>query len=191
MSALTFFRQFLTQPHTVGAVLPSSIHLARVMAEAVDLPAARSVAEFGPGTGAFTGEVLRRLPAGCTFFAVELNPDLASILTQRHPGVRVHVRSIGDIADILKTEGLTGLDAVVCGLPWTSFPEPLQRELLAATLDAMNPGGRFATFTYSFTGMVPAGRRFRRMLRQHFKSVEATPIVWRNVPPAFVLRCVK
>jgi phosphatidylethanolamine/phosphatidyl-N-methylethanolamine N-methyltransferase len=38
---------------------------------------------------------------------------------------------------------------------------------------------------------LPASRRFRQRLERHFKRVETTPIVWRNLPPAFVFCCAR
>jgi glycolate oxidase iron-sulfur subunit len=37
--------------------------------------------------------------------------------------------------------------------------------------------------------VLPHNSRFRRALGQRFASVEETPVVWRNLPPAFVYRC--
>jgi phospholipid N-methyltransferase len=39
--------------------------------------------------------------------------------------------------------------------------------------------------------MMPAVRRFRRMLPDYFSRVTRSRHVWRNLPPAFVIRCEK
>ncbi len=65
------------------------------------------------------------------------------------------------------------------------------KPLMAATLGHLKPGGSFATFAYVQGAVLPAGRRFRQLLGEHFTRVHASPIVWRNAPPAFVYRCVK
>ena len=53
-----FLRQFVQSPRTVGAVLPSSPALARAMLAPIDFASARTIVEFGPGTGAFTREIV-------------------------------------------------------------------------------------------------------------------------------------
>jgi len=37
----------------------------------------------------------------------------------------------------------------------------------------------------------PAGQRFRSLLNENFRSVEISPILWRNLPPAIVYHCQK
>ena len=39
--------------------------------------------------------------------------------------------------------------------------------------------------------MFPNGQRFRRLLGEVFRGVEISPVVWKNIPPAFVYRCRK
>jgi phospholipid N-methyltransferase len=65
------------------------------------------------------------------------------------------------------------------------------RVLLDATVGALRSGGRFATFAYTHAARMPRARKFRDLLESRFTSVTTSPIVWRNVPPAFVYRCRK
>jgi phosphatidylethanolamine/phosphatidyl-N-methylethanolamine N-methyltransferase len=80
---------------------------------------------------------------------------------------------------------------MISGLPWAAFPLALQEEVLDAVVAALRPGGRFTTFAYLQGTLLPAGRRFRRRLDEHFCEVRRSPVVWRNFPPAFVYRCRK
>jgi phosphatidylethanolamine/phosphatidyl-N-methylethanolamine N-methyltransferase len=59
------------------------------------------------------------------------------------------------------------------------------------TLAALKSGGRFATFGYLEGSILPTGRRFRRKIRRLFTEVHRSPIVWANMPPAFVYQCVR
>jgi len=60
-----------------------------------------------------------------------------------------------------------------------------------AMIDRMVDGGQFATFAYWQGVILPAGRRFSKRLRGSFCDVGRSHTVWRNLPPAFVYRCVK
>jgi phospholipid N-methyltransferase len=53
------------------------------------------------------------------------------------------------------------------------------------------PGGQFATFAYWQGMLLPAAWRFSRRLHRTFSSVQRSRTVWRNLPPAFVYRCVR
>lgn len=192
-----FVREFLANPMVVGAVAPSSRHLAEKMVEGVDFEHARVVVEYGPGMGSFTGHIVRRLAPGATYFAVELSPRMAREWRRRYPGLRVVRDSVANMAEICRAEGIGtaegagGVDVIFSGLPWASFKEPLQRELLEATAAALRPGGMLVTFGYKVATLLPAAKRFHRMLPEYFSSVKRSRTVLRNLPPAFVVRCVK
>jgi phosphatidylethanolamine/phosphatidyl-N-methylethanolamine N-methyltransferase len=186
-----FFREFLSKPIRTGAVAPSSPRLCKRMVEMVSLSAARVVVEYGPGTGVCTDAILPALPKGCRFFAVELNPSFAQIWRNRHPSQRLHCDSAANIAAICRREGVARIDEIFSGLPWASFPEKLQREILGATIPMLRPGGSLVTFAYQVGRLTPAGRRFAKLLPQYFSRIERSNVVWRNLPPAFVIKCTK
>ena len=67
----------------------------------------------------------------------------------------------------------------------------LQREILDATLPMLKPGGKLITFAYQVGRFTPAGRRFAKLIRSYFTKIEHSEMVWRNIPPGFVIRCTK
>ncbi|SMP63929.1 Phospholipid N-methyltransferase [Neorhodopirellula lusitana] len=190
-STWTFVKNFARNPTAVGAIAPSSPGLVNMMVDWFDWDTARNVVEYGPGTGVFTEGVVNRLHTDAKFFAIERSGELAALTRERCPGVDVHEESAADIARLCETAGMEQLDAIICGLPWASFPESLQTSILDATLRVLKPGGQFATFAYWQGVVLPAGMRFSKRLRSSFATVERSPTVWRNLPPAFVYRCVK
>jgi phosphatidylethanolamine/phosphatidyl-N-methylethanolamine N-methyltransferase len=58
-------------------------------------------------------------------------------------------------------------------------------------MKALKPGGRFVTFAYLHGLLLPSAQRFADLLPQYFSSVTKSDIVWLNLPPAFVYRCVR
>ena len=188
-----FLREFLANPTKIGAVAPSSARLSRKMVQSVDLKRVRTIAEFGPGTGVVTEQLLPVLPKATRFFAVELNPTLASLWRQRFPKARLYADNVKNIVRICAKEGIApgGLDAIISGLPWASFPETLQRSILDEVMKVLPDGGQFVTFGYQIGTWFPAGRRFHRLLPSYFSKIERSDFEWRNLPPAFVLHCIK
>ena len=83
------------------------------------------------------------------------------------------------------------LDAIVSGLPWASFPQSLQTRILDATMKVLRPGGQLVTFAYHTGLLMPAGRRFQRLLPRYFSKITRGRSVWRNTPPAFTIRCTR
>jgi phospholipid N-methyltransferase len=64
-----------------------------------------------------------------------------------------------------------------------------QNRIFDAVFASLAPGGLFTTFAYVHARWLPTSLRFRQRLFRHFSRIEVTPIVWRNLPPAFVYRC--
>ena len=187
----TFLKNFLRNPGQVGAIAPSSKRLVDMMVDWFEWDQIRNVVEFGPGTGVFTQAIHERLHPEGKFFAVEKSAEMAEVTRKRCPNVKVYNDSVTHIARLCQQESIEKIDAVICGLPWAYFPESLQTEIIESMLGVLDPKAQFATFAYWQGVILPAGSRFNRRLRNTFASVERSPSVWLNLPPAFVYRCTK
>jgi len=189
-----FIREFIKNPFKVGACAPSGKHLARAMVKEIDPGRDQVIVEYGPGTGAFTDEIMPRLTARHHYFAVELTPAFADVLRQRHPGAHIHTGSVANIEHFLREEGLPdreSIDLIISGLPWASFPEELQRSILDPMKRVLKPGGKLVTFGYHIGKAMSNGRLFYRTLPEYFSNVHQSPLVWRNIWPAWVFTCTK
>lgn len=189
--ALRFLWQFLRRPMATGAIAPSSRHLARTMVSGIGMREARTIAEFGGGTGSFTRLILAEAGPDARALIFEINPSLAALLRRNVPDADVIVDSAARLGHHLKQRSLKQVDCVVCGLPWASFPDALQNQLLAALAANLRAGGHFATFAYVHACWFPRARALKAKLDKLFSSVAASPVVWRNLPPAFVWRCIR
>ncbi len=186
-----FFGEFLRKPKQTGAVLPSSSELSRLMVEWLDFDSIRTIVELGPGSGAFTQEILVRSHPGTKYLGLETNPVFAEHLRETLPGIAVYRRSAVTVRECLNLSGSERTDAIVSGLPWAVFSDDEQNRVLGAAASVLAPRGAFATFAYVHAAMLPGARSFRRKLLRVFQSVDVSRVAWRNAPPAFVYRCLK
>ncbi len=186
-----FFGKFISSPKSIGAIAPSSAALARRMVEAGGVKNASFVLELGPGTGAFTKLIAANLKTDAQLLAIEADPHLAVMLRKKMPDVRIVAGSAEHIDRILKSYRLPQADCIISGLPWAAFDAGLQDRILNAAHDALCPGGTFATFAYIHALPLPQAKRFRQKLESAFSRVQRTPVVWNNLPPAFVYFCTK
>ncbi|MEK7476036.1 MAG: methyltransferase domain-containing protein [Candidatus Coatesbacteria bacterium] len=184
-------RAYVRDPRRTGAVAPSSRWLAARMTEGMRLGAATCVVEVGAGTGSFTPSILRAMRPRARLLVVELNRELAGRLRARFRRADVIRGSVEHLPRFLSARGCPAADAVVSSLPWTTLTRPLQEKLLRAIAGSMRPGARFSTYVYVHSAWMPGAARFRRLLRRTFRKVRRTPVVLRNIPPAFVYRCEK
>ncbi len=183
-----FLSAFLRSPAGVGAVAPSSRALAIAIADAADLAPDEVVAELGAGTGPFTEVLLERIPAG-KVLALEPDPVLAARCRARNPRAEVVEAFADRLPALLAERGHGRVRRIVSGLPFASWTPAAQDAVFDAVAEALQPDGRFVTFTYVQSPWLPAGRRARSTLQRRFTEVRTTPVVWSNVPPAFVYVC--
>ena len=185
---LRFFGEFLRQPWTTGSVWPSSRVLSLAVVENCALCPDEFVVELGPGTGPFTELVIERINGQGRVVAVEINATNADVLRTRFPSCEV----VTDSAEHLTRHfPRASADCIISGLAWGNMSSRLQDRIFRAVLKTLAPTGRFVGFAYAHARWFPATQRFRNSLERYFDRVEVTPIVWRNLPPAYVYRCYK
>lgn len=184
-----FIERAVRKPNLVGAVAPSSPNLAREMASVVPTSGTPVVVELGPGTGALSGAIAERLPAGGRQVAIELDSGMVEYLRAELPWLEVVQGDAARLGELLAEIGVDKVDAVVSGLPWSIFPATLQRDILHQVGTVLAPGGAFTTFAYVHALGMSGARQFRRRLDLTFDEVLTSHTVWRNVPPARIYVC--
>lgn len=190
-SSLALLKQFLRHPWHVGAIAASGPGLVRTMVGDLDWANIDAAVEYGPGTGVFTEAIGRALRPDAKFFAIERSEPLVWLSRQRCPSLEICHDDVCNVRKLCDERGIDQVQAIVCGLPWAAFSDELQRRIMDSMFDVLSPGGRFDTFAYLQGTALPAGRKFSARLRENFSSVKRSPVVWRNLPPAFVYRCVR
>jgi phosphatidylethanolamine/phosphatidyl-N-methylethanolamine N-methyltransferase len=183
---LRFVEAFIREPFKVGSLWPSSSALSRALVGGCEFQPGDTVVELGPGTGAFTELLLERLQGRGRMVALEISPTNIRVLRKRFSPCEIIEDSAEHLARYVESRSAR---CVVGGLAWGNMLPPMQDRILDAVLAALAPGGQFVAFSYIHTKCFPTSRRFRRRLLEDFRRVELTPVVWRNLPPAFVYRC--
>jgi phospholipid N-methyltransferase len=187
----TFFRHFISDWKSTGAVAPSSKRLARRVVELAGVRNAGTILELGPGTGPFTQVIDEVMSKSARYLGLELNPVFADRLRRQHPHMQFETTAAQEYDyDLFLGHG-EDFDTIVSGLPWTAFPEPLQIAILDHALSRLRPGGHLVTFAYTGFHLLPTGRHFRELLEGRTGRLECSRTVWRNLPPAFVYKATK
>ncbi|WP_203857441.1 class I SAM-dependent methyltransferase [Plantactinospora mayteni] len=186
---ISFLAQLARDPRAVGAIAPSGTPLAERITATIPRTGQPLVVELGPGTGAFTRVIQRRLAGQGRHLAVEINPTFADRLAREHPAVDVLQADAGALAGLLSERDLPPAEVIVSGLPWAVFSAQRQREILTAVVAALADHGVFTTFAYQHARWSPPARRLHRNLRELFEEVVVGGTVWANLPPAVVYHC--
>ncbi len=183
---LKFVEAFIREPFKVGSLWPSSPALSRAVVDGCEFAAASTVVELGPGTGNFTELLIERMAGQGRMVAMELSPTNISVLRKRFAPCEIIHDSAENLSRYVEPRTV---QCVVSGLAWGNMLPALQDRIFDAMLESLAPNGQFVAFAYIHAKWFPTSRRFRRRLLENFGRVEATPVVWRNLPPAFVYRC--
>jgi phosphatidylethanolamine/phosphatidyl-N-methylethanolamine N-methyltransferase len=173
---LVFLKGFLRNPKEVGSVIPSSRFLIRRVLDRGHVSRARVIVELGPGTGAVTREILRRMPADARLFVVEINPAFVGVLRRelRDPRLTVFEGRSTDLERALRAADVITADLVVSGVPFSTMERGEGRQTLEAAKRILGPGGRFVAYQFR--------DRVRRLAEPLFGPAETHQGFW-NLPP--------
>ena len=153
------------------------------MAAQVDFDRASFIVEYGPGTGVFTDEMLRKRKPATRLLLLERNPQFAEQLAKKYENTQ-NITVINDTAEqigkYLNMYSVPKADYILSGLPFASLPKDVSENILIETKQHLAEGGKFITFQYTL---------FRKgIFERHFCEISITHEI-RNVPPAYVLSC--
>jgi phosphatidylethanolamine/phosphatidyl-N-methylethanolamine N-methyltransferase len=182
-----FLYAFLRHPVTVGAFAPSSRVLARAMCADMQVEPDALVLEFGPGTGPFTRQIKRKLPDPSCYLGVELEFEFIRLLRSRHPELAFMHGSAEDADALCGHSQDRTVSSIISGLPFANLPRQTQDGVLASVARLLRQGGMFRTFQYVHSYALPGAIRFRRRVSALFGQPHQRRVVFRNVPPAFIL----
>jgi phospholipid N-methyltransferase len=113
-----FFRSWIQDPLTVGAVVPSGRTLAKLMVRG--LHSGARVMELGAGTGTVTRAILDRGVAQSDLCLVERNASFARLLKQRFPNATLLEEDATSLVDSARQPS-GSFDFIVSGLPLVLF----------------------------------------------------------------------
>ncbi len=197
-----FFREFLRNFHTTGAVLPSGRWLARALTRYVEGGGpARRILEVGPGTGAVTRRMIAAMGPSDTADLVELNERFVAHLracVESAPEFQPcagRIRVLHCAAEELAAD--EPYDLIISGLPLNNFSPPEVERILRSLVKLLKPDGTLSFFQYigirRARGLV-SGRAERERLRGIGLVMDAVlrgneirrDWIWPNIPPAWV-----
>ena len=173
-----FLKNWIDNPVKLGAVMPSSIFLARVMAAEVDLSVPGPVIEIGPGTGPVTEALVAHGVDEARLVLVEFNPEFCMMLRERFPRATIIEGDAYGLDVTLAGKLDAPAAAIVSSLPLTTKPVSERLDMIERAFALMHADAPFIQFTYAVKSPVPVKLAKLR--------AKVSDWVFRNVPPARV-----
>lgn len=174
MNNASFLLHWLSNPATIGAVLPSSSRLAEAMTHGAE--GADQVVEVGAGTGAITRVLVGRVPQE-RLVIVEPNIRWAQGLARQYPKATVLPTPVQEVASQL--QALPERTLILSSIPFRSLPAAIAREAREALVGMVRESPQRSLVQFSYQPRPP--------------FEEPTDMVWKlrkiviqNIPPAGV-----
>ncbi|HDX9635836.1 class I SAM-dependent methyltransferase [Bacillus cereus group sp. MYBK108-2] len=183
MNVIRFMQEYVKQPRMVGAILPSSKKLAKQMVSSICFKKAKCIIEFGPGTGIFTEELIQRKYPETILLLIEQNEAFYKKLSEKYrykENVYIIHDSAENVTHYVEKYQIEKVDYIVSGLPFTSLPFRVSKNILYETKNILEEEGTFITFQYT--------KLKKQLLSSVFSNIEIGKVYW-NIPPAYVYTC--
>jgi phospholipid N-methyltransferase len=179
-----YVRQYIADKD-VGALHPSSRFLVRRLIRCLRPGSIRTMVEFGPGPGVVTSPLLDALSPEARYIAIEKNPAFLAALKSSisDPRLRVVEGDACSVREILASEGVASVDAVIASIPFSFLKKDQRARLVDAVESLLADDGDFVIF-HQFSPMM------RSLARKSFPRVRVL-FEPRNIMPCFLIHCRK
>ncbi len=182
---MLFLSNFLKNPAQVAAVAPSSKYAIKSILRNIDFSRAKTIVEYGPGTGPVTKDLLEQMGEDATLICFEPNENFFSFLCESINDSRLKLINDGaeNIDFHLNRLDAGGIDYILSGIPFSLLAKETKKSILGKTSDALAENGKFIVYQQYNPHM-------ERYLKEHFSNV-SKQIEFRNFPPTFIFVCQK
>ena len=184
---LQFLQAFLKNPGKVGAITPSSSDLANELLQGIKPDEDNIVLELGVGTGAITKFLEGIVPNENSYLGIELDRELVKSLNSNYPDMRIICGNAAEAYSIHQNSGLGHVRYVVCCLPFVSLPKEVSESIIADIDKFMDEGCELRILQYAHGYFLPPAIKLREFLKNRYGKSRRSPLVLKNVPPAFTL----
>jgi len=180
----SFTKQFIKDKKMVGSIIPSWRYLVNKIIKQIDFKKDNVIVEFGPGTGAFTFKLIKKLEENSKLFVFELNEAFYNNLKSKISDPRVILinDSAEKIGKYLAIHNLSKADVIISSLPLTNLSEEIRLSIVNNAYTSLKQKGKFIQYQYSSTA--------KELLMNTYKEVKILYIII-NMPPAIIYVCEK
>lgn len=184
---IQFLQAFLKNPAKVGAITPSSPELAQKMIEGIAPSENDIVLELGVGTGAITKFLQDAVPNEKSYLGIELDRHLVRTLKKNYSELQIVCGNATEMHQIHQKSGFGKVGYIICCLPFVSLPNEVGERILLEIDKFMRQGCTFRTFQYAHGYYFPSAIKLREFMRDRFGKAKRSPLIVKNVPPAYTL----
>ena len=145
------------------------------------------VLELGVGTGAITKYLQEIIPNKESYLGIELDEELVKTISSKFSNLNIVAGSAADAYAIHQESGLGKVKYLICCLPFVSLPKEVSDAVLVEIERFMDEGCTLRIFQYAHGYYLPPAIKLREFMRNRYGRSKRSPLVLKNLPPAFTL----
>jgi phospholipid N-methyltransferase len=172
-----FLKHAITSPMQVAYFMPSSPWLIDQVAQCAHLKDAKYIMELGPGTGGTTRGILKYMQPDAELISVEINQKFIDHIEKTILDERLSMSNRGaqNLVDIMADHDWQSADVIISGIPFTTLPKGMDRDIMKSIHEALKPGGIF--LAYQFRDHVS------KLAQPLFGEYTFKKVEFKNIPP--------
>ena len=164
MFSLKYIKTFFKDPY-VASIGPSSPLLIRQVCKTINFNKKNRIVEYGPGTGAFTKYLLKRISPDSELIIIETNPHfITELLKIKDSRLHIFHACASNIDQIHQKTGSQPINYIISGIPFSFFDHNFKKKLLEKTKACLSPEGQFIVYQCS--------SHIERYLHMYFPRIE-------------------
>ncbi|MFC4255010.1 methyltransferase domain-containing protein [Altererythrobacter xixiisoli] len=173
--------EFVRNPNMVGSAFPASARMVNRILDPIDWSTINLLIEYGPGSGRFTFEALRRMRPDARLMAIDTGEEFVAKLRShcRDPRLIIVNGCAGGVNTYRHNHDLPLADCVLTGLPFSTLDDGEGEAIMRETAAALQPDGLLAAYQMRTT--------IRPLIERHFRQI-SHDFEWWNIPPCHVYR---
>ena len=181
----------LVRDPNIASITPTSRFGIRHVCDKMDFSTTQAVVEYGPATGVFTKYLLEKLSPTAKLIAIDTNEHFLKILRGKLQDPRLSIvhDSAENVKGIVAKCGVERVDYVISGIPFTMLPPAIANQIVQATAELLNVGGKFLVYQFwkPESDKTPGIHRY---LPSHFSRINRES-QWLNIPPLWIYEAIK
>lgn len=183
-NTIHYFKNFL-KDKKVASITPCSKFTVRRLCNKIDYTKDMVIVEYGPGSGGFTAYMLSQMTGNSRLITIEINEDFVNNLKEVQSNderLRIYQDGAENLPQIMENEGITDIDYVLSGIPFSLISEADKQQVLSHTHQYLKPGGKFLLYQTSYQ-MIKTLKRYFYEVKKDFEP--------RNLPPMYLMEAIK
>ncbi|PIN91208.1 hypothetical protein COU57_01445 [Candidatus Pacearchaeota archaeon CG10_big_fil_rev_8_21_14_0_10_32_14] len=180
---ISLFEAFLKDKSGVASIVPSSKSTVKIICGMIPYREENTIIEYGPGTGAITKGLLKKMGNDSQLILIEQNNELYNSLTKQFTSdsrVSIFHDLAQNVKNILQRKSIYEVDTIVSGIPFSYLDDITAQLIVDQSKNLLKIGGQL--IVYQFKDDI---ERYLRNFRE--VRVKENPF---NIPPLKIYNAI-